>query len=66
MKERDKMKLTIISKEDKSSDLKFWLDKTPEERISAVEFLRSQYYALNGYNSLPRFIPSLQIRKVHK
>jgi len=25
-----------------SEDLKFWLSKSPEERISAVEFLRKQ------------------------
>ncbi len=24
-------------------DLAFWLDKSPEERISAVEYLRRQY-----------------------
>jgi len=26
------------------SDLEYWLSKTPEERISAVEILRRQYY----------------------
>jgi hypothetical protein len=25
-------------------DLAFWLCKTPEERISAIEFLRRQYH----------------------
>ncbi len=25
-------------------DLKYWLSKTPEERLSAVEHLRKQYY----------------------
>ncbi len=25
-------------------DLAYWLSKTPEERISAVEILRRQYY----------------------
>jgi hypothetical protein len=25
-------------------DLAYWLSKTPEERIEAVEFLRKQYY----------------------
>jgi hypothetical protein len=26
-----------------SDDLKFWLNKTPEERVSTVEYLRRQY-----------------------
>ena len=25
-------------------DLEYWLNRTPEERISAVEILRRQYY----------------------
>jgi hypothetical protein len=25
-------------------DLAYWLSKTPEERIAAVEYLRRQYY----------------------
>lgn len=25
-------------------DLAFWLSKTPDERVAAVEFLRRQYY----------------------
>jgi hypothetical protein len=26
------------------SDLEFWLNKSPEERIAAIEYLRRQYY----------------------
>ncbi len=25
-------------------DLSFWLSKTPEERVAAVDYLRKQYY----------------------
>ena len=25
-------------------DLKYWLEKNPEERVSAVEYLRRQYH----------------------
>jgi hypothetical protein len=53
----------IVSRFEKNKDLEFWLSKTPEERIEAVEFLRSQYYALEGYTSIPRIIPHLEIRK---
>ncbi len=27
-----------------SDDLKFWLNKTPEERVSTVEYLRRQHH----------------------
>ena len=27
-----------------NEDLKFWLEKEPEERVSAVEYLRKQYH----------------------
>jgi len=27
-----------------AEDLKFWLNKSPEERVSTVEYLRRQYH----------------------
>lgn len=30
--------------QDPSQDLAYWLSKTPEERIAAVDHLRRQYY----------------------
>ncbi len=57
------MHVKIVAKSEKSNDLEFWLKKTPEERINAVEFLRSQYYVLAGYESTPKFVPSLKIRR---
>jgi hypothetical protein len=44
------MIMRVISKRNKtvdisiSDDLSFWLKQSPEERISAVEILRLQYY----------------------
>jgi hypothetical protein len=66
MIKRDQMKINFVEKGDKNSDLRFWMNKTPQERVDAVEFLRTQYYALSGYSSIPRFIPSLLIREAHK
>ena len=40
-------KVITKRKMDESSslgDLAYWLNRSPEERISAVEFLRRQYY----------------------
>lgn len=43
-----------ISLHDKTNyDLEYWLSKTPEERISAIELLRQQFYE-NKDGSTPR------------
>jgi hypothetical protein len=65
MAKRGKMSIKIVARNDKNTDLQFWLKKTPEERIEAVEFLRSQYYALAGYKSVPRIVPEITIRPLH-
>ena len=39
----DKKQLKIVSLKDKNSDLEYWLTKTPEERLEAIEILRQQY-----------------------
>lgn len=61
LKERN-IQINIVDKFDKNADLRFWLEKSPQERVDAVEFLRSQYYALSGYESIPRFVPVIQMR----
>lgn len=70
MNKRDKrrnMPVRIVGKSEKeNADVEYWLSKTPEERIEAVEFLRSQYYALAGYKSIPRMIREITIRPFHK
>jgi hypothetical protein len=55
----------IVKKNDNASDLQFWLEKTPQERIDAVEFLRSQYYSLCGCTTIPRITRVIQLRKPH-
>lgn len=43
-----------ISLKDKCSyDLEYWLSKTPEERVAAIEFLRQQFYETKD-GSAPR------------
>jgi len=59
---RENMPLRIVSREDERSDLGFWLGKSAEERVAAVEFLREQYYALSGYKSLPRMAHAVRMR----
>lgn len=62
---RRDMAVHIIKKNDNTSDLQFWQQKTPQERINAVEFLRSQYYSLCGYTTIPRIIKFIQFRAHH-
>jgi hypothetical protein len=38
----------IIGLRDPQSDLAYWLSKTPQERLAAIEILRQQYVRLQG------------------
>ena len=49
------------SKEDEAATRRFWLDKSPEERLDAVEFLREQYYVIRGYKKVPRLVKELHV-----
>ena len=54
MAKRKDRRLVIIDKDDEEGTRLFWQQKSPEERLSAVEFLREQYYIIQGYQSVPR------------
>ena len=41
------------STKENNSDLEYWLTKTPQERLDALEFLRQQYINFNK-NVQPR------------
>jgi len=53
--------IRISSKEDEAATRRFWLDKSPEERLDAVEFLREQYYVIRGYKKVPRLVKELRV-----
>lgn len=36
----------IVGLHEQPSDLKYWLSKTPQERLAAIEILRLQYVRL--------------------
>jgi len=47
--------LITISRQDNAKDSRsFWMSKTPEERIEAVETIREHYYSMLGYTEPPR------------
>jgi hypothetical protein len=39
--------LNIINKKDVQNDYSFWMGKSAQERIDAIEILRSQYFQLH-------------------
>ena len=56
--------IKVIKKSSNSAtndDLSYWLTKTPEERLSCVEFLRRQYHGNTA--RLQRFIKVVQRNK---
>ena len=62
MKPRKKIAIVVDGDNEKETFL-FWKGKSPEERISAVEFLREQYYIINGCKTTPRIVRDLRMVK---
>ena len=56
--------ISIVDKDDADSAVEYWRGKTPEERLSAVEFLREQYYLIMGLDDIPRISKTVNIVKI--
>jgi len=54
-------RLIVLVKESQEMDRLFWKKKSPEERLSTVELLREQFYAIEGYATVPRLIKKICI-----
>jgi len=59
--QKRKLVIRILNKEDEAATRIFWLDKTADERLEAVELLREQYYVIRGYETVPRLIKELHM-----
>ena len=46
--------ITIETVGDNKNSYEFWISKTPEERVEAVETIRQHHYAMLGYKTPPR------------
>ncbi len=62
MKKPRNMRIKVMRGDTVHDDVLFWQSITPDERITAVEFLREQFYALQGYTEIPRMIKKITIR----
>jgi hypothetical protein len=57
------MDINILDKEDEEGTRLFWKTKSAEERVSAVEFLREQFYLINGFDKVPSIALHIQVLK---
>jgi len=39
--------IKVLAKETPAADFEYWMKKTPEQRLDAVELLREQYYTMH-------------------
>jgi len=53
--------MSVSKKEDDEITRHFWKNKSREERLSTVEFLREHYYIIQGYKVPPPIIRELHI-----
>ncbi len=53
--------VTIVDRNDDTADIRYWLGRTPEERIEAVLRLRAQYMRSIGYTGNPEVEPVVTI-----
>ncbi|HUT69487.1 MAG TPA: hypothetical protein VMW89_02320 [Desulfatiglandales bacterium] len=53
--------IRVVDRDDDEATRLYWKNKTPEERLSAVEFLREQCYVIQGYKSVPSITRTLHV-----
>ena len=59
-------KVTVKNRRDPDRDCEFWLSKSPEERIDAVEYLREQCYLAMGYEKPPGIVRVVKVSEIKK
>jgi len=60
---KPKRVIRIVDKEDAEATRLFWKNKTPEERLSAVEFLREHCYVIQGYKAVPSLMRKIRVKE---
>ncbi len=59
--DKQALHIVIVDREDATNDIEFWRNKTPEERLDTVEFLREQCYLAMGIREEPRLVRELRV-----
>jgi len=61
---KDKKAFSVVSLLDESNDKTYWLSKTPQEKIQAIEFLRQTMYGYDPTTTrLQRFFEVVELKK---
>jgi len=58
---KPKKLIRVVDKGDDEATRLFWKNKSPEERLSTVEFLREQCYVIQGYKAPPSITRTLHV-----
>lgn len=58
-------KIKMLEHDDDKDDLRYWLSKTPGERLEAMGIIAEQYYAMLGFKETPRIEHVVIKRKAH-
>ena len=53
--------IRVVDRHDDEATRLFLKNKSPEERLSAVEFLREQCYVIQGYKAVPSITRTLNV-----
>ena len=59
--DRSNFPIRVLVQENEEENRLFWRTKSSEDRISAVELLREQYYAIQGYQTVPSIVREIRI-----
>jgi hypothetical protein len=54
-------KIKLVEPKEDDNAISYWMQKTSEERLDALELLREQFYIIQGYQSVPRIIRVLKL-----
>lgn len=51
----------VVGLKDPDDDLRFWLSRTPEERVEAVGLFRARHFEMLGHKSPPRIAREIRV-----
>ncbi len=61
-----KVSVSVKDAEDPLEELRYWAQKTAEERVDAVSLLRRQCFIVMGYSELPRLTREVRVLPTHE
>ncbi len=59
-------RIAIKDRREQDRDYEFWMSKSPEERVDAVEYLREQCYLAMGYEKPPGIVRIVKVSEINR